>query len=124
MRDYGFLITHRGFSSHSWSLLLRSIATSKISLPFFIFPNSFVHLFSLFYTYPHSLFFSLFSFPLLVTILSHFSKMTDLWVGRLIDPHLHPYYHIMSPTKCRIILYLTIFTVVGSWVQAIAFRFL
>jgi hypothetical protein len=43
-------------------------------------------------------------------------------VGGLTDLHLHPYSHIMSPTDHRIILYLTIFAVAGSRVQAFIFQ--
>jgi hypothetical protein len=87
--------------------LLRSIPASKISLPFSIFPTSFLPFFSLFYTYPispfpFSLLFSLSSF-----ILSHFFRTTGSWVGRLTNPHLQstsshiesvqpPHYPILS----------------------------
>jgi hypothetical protein len=38
-RDYGFLTTHSGSSSHSWSLLLRSFSASKKFPPLFYFPK-------------------------------------------------------------------------------------
>jgi hypothetical protein len=113
-KDSRFLTTHRGLSSHSWSQLLRSIPLSKFPSPFY-FPNFFFpFLFPLLYLpeFPFSFLPSL--FPFLITILSCFSKR----VGGLVDLHLHPYSHIMSPTDCRIILYLTVFTVTGSRVQA------
>jgi len=119
MRNYGFLTTHRGLSSHSWSLLLRSIPASEISLPFSIFPTSFVHFFSLFYTYPNSPFsFFLFPFfsPFLVFMLSHFSKTMSSRVPRLVDSRVlisNPHSDILSPTDRCIILYLAIFAVAG-----------
>jgi len=104
------------------SSLLRPFPTFEVSLP----SLSSQLLFSI--SFPPSiltripLFFSPFYSPFLVTILSHFLKTTSLQVGGLMDPHLHPYSHVMSPTNCRIFLYLTVFTVTGLQVQVTTFQ--
>jgi hypothetical protein len=69
-------------------VLSKSILTSKISLLFYIFPTSFLPLFSLFYTYPYSPFpFSLL-FSLSNSILSHFFRTMGSRVGGLNNPDL------------------------------------
>jgi hypothetical protein len=41
------------------------------------------------------------------------------WVGRLVDPHLHPHPHIMSPVDRCAILYLADFSITGSRVGGV-----
>jgi hypothetical protein len=120
MRDYGFLTTQRGSSSHIWSLMLISIPSSEICLPFSIFPTSFLPLFSLFYTYPFSpIHFSLL-FSLSSSILSRFFKMTGSRGGRLMNPHLQSMHsHISSLSDRHIIPYLVIFAITGSRVGGV-----
>jgi hypothetical protein len=87
--------------------LLKTIPASKISLPFSIFPTSFVHFFSHFYTYPNSPFLFPFYSPFLVTILKSFfqnGRFPGWWTrgsSSLSTLSYHesdrqPHYHILS----------------------------
>jgi hypothetical protein len=93
----------------------------------FYFPNFFFFIY-----FPSStptltpLFFYPFSFAFLATMLSRISKKisTGSRVGGLAGLHLHPCSYVMSPTNHLVIIYLTIFATVGSWVQASIFQVL
>jgi hypothetical protein len=71
--------------------------------PFSIFPTSFFHFFSLFYTTLIPLYFSPFFFPFLVTILSRISKISEFmgWQTRGCSPPSMFLYHESDRPFCN-----------------------
>jgi hypothetical protein len=117
-RDFGFLTTHRGSSSHSWSLLLRSFPASEKFPPLFYSPESFSLSFPPSTLTCFSLFFFPSYYPFLVLTLSHIlDRGFPGWRTYNFSPPSTTSHHESDRLPCCSILIN--FTIAGSQVDGI-----